>query len=59
MTRDQGMDPLELMGSYAGAMGYGQFMPSSYRAYAVDFDGDGVRDIWDNPADAIGRAGKG
>ncbi|MEQ8800535.1 MAG: lytic murein transglycosylase, partial [Haliea sp.] len=37
-----------------GAMGYGQFMPSSYRAYAVDFDGDGEIDIWNNPADAIG-----
>ena len=35
-------------------MGYGQFMPSSYRAYAVDFDGDGVADIWNNPVDAIG-----
>jgi membrane-bound lytic murein transglycosylase B len=41
-------------GSYAGAMGYGQFMPSSYRAYAVDFDGDGLADIWNNPVDAIG-----
>ena len=37
---DQGMDPLALKGSYAGAMGYGQFMPSSYRSYAIDFDGD-------------------
>ena len=35
-------------------MGYGQFMPSSYRAYAVDYDADGVADIWANPADAIG-----
>jgi membrane-bound lytic murein transglycosylase B len=48
-----GKDPLALKGSYAGAMGFGQFMPSSYRSYAVDFDGDGVKDIWDNPADAI------
>lgn len=47
--------PLEsLVGSYAGAMGYGQFIPSSYRAYAIDFSGDGVKDIWDNPTDAIG-----
>ena len=54
LARDQGFDPLELKGSYAGAMGYGQFMPSSYRSYAVDFDGDGVIDIWNNPVDAIG-----
>lgn len=54
LTREQGLDPLLLKGSYAGAMGYGQFMPSSYRAYAVDFDGDGVTDIWNSPVDAIG-----
>ncbi len=54
LTRDQGLDPAKLTGSYAGAMGYGQFMPSSYRSYAVDFDGDGSADIWKNPVDAIG-----
>ncbi len=54
LTREQGFDPLDLKGSYAGAMGYGQFMPSSYREYAIDFDGDGVADIWNNPVDAIG-----
>ncbi|MEZ5569555.1 MAG: lytic murein transglycosylase B [Halioglobus sp.] len=54
LTRDQGFDPTSLMGSYAGAMGYGQFMPSSYREYAIDFDDDGVIDIWNNPVDAIG-----
>lgn len=54
LTRDQGFDPASLKGSYAGAMGYGQFMPSSYRAYAIDFDGDEVVDIWGNPVDAIG-----
>ncbi|TGD74241.1 lytic murein transglycosylase B [Mangrovimicrobium sediminis] len=54
LAREQGMDPRALKGSYAGAMGYGQFMPSSFRAYAVDFDGDGKADIWNNPADAVG-----
>lgn len=54
LTREQGVDPLTLKGSYAGAMGYGQFMPSSYRGYAVDFDGDGKADIWNNAVDAIG-----
>ncbi len=54
LTRDQGMDPTDLMGSYAGAMGYGQFMPSSYRGYAIDFDNDDIIDIWQNPVDAIG-----
>lgn len=54
LTRDQGFDPSKMMGSYAGAMGYGQFMPSSYRAYAIDFDGDDTIDIWENPVDAIG-----
>ena len=54
LTRDQKMDPLLLKGSYAGAMGYGQFMPSSYRSYAIDFDGDDLADIWNNPVDAIG-----
>lgn len=54
LAREQGLEPLSLKGSYAGAMGYGQFMPSSYRSYAVDFDGDGRVDIWENPVDAIG-----
>ena len=54
LTRDQGLDPAQLMGSYAGAMGYGQFMPSSYRSYAIDFDNDDIIDIWQNPIDAIG-----
>ena len=54
LTREEQRSPLELKGSYAGAMGYGQFIPSSYRHYAVDFDGDGVRDIWSNTTDAIG-----
>lgn len=54
LTRAEGIDPLSLRGSYAGAMGLGQFMPSSFLAYAVDFDGDGHRDLWRNPTDAIG-----
>lgn len=54
LTREEQMSILDPIGSYAGAMGLGQFMPSSYRAYAVDFDGDGKRDIWTNPTDAIG-----
>lgn len=54
LAREQKQDPLTLTGSYAGAMGYGQFMPSSYRAYAVDFDGDDFVDIWQNSTDAIG-----
>ncbi len=43
----------EIEGSYAGAMGLGQFMPSSYRNFAVDFDKDGRRQLWASPADAI------
>jgi len=54
LAREQQFAPETLMGSYAGAMGYGQFMPSSYRSYAVDFDGDSKIDIWNNPVDAIG-----
>ncbi|MDH3640848.1 MAG: lytic murein transglycosylase B [Gammaproteobacteria bacterium] len=54
LAREEGANPRDLKGSYAGAMGYGQFIPSSYRAYAVDFDGDGRRDIWTNTTDAIG-----
>jgi membrane-bound lytic murein transglycosylase B len=54
LAREEGRDPLELKGSYAGAMGYGQFIPSSFRSYAVDFDEDGTRDIWSNTWDAIG-----
>ncbi|EOC3873686.1 lytic murein transglycosylase B [Escherichia coli] len=53
MARDEQDDPLNLKGSFAGAMGYGQFMPSSYKQYAVDFSGDGHNNLWD-PVDAIG-----
>jgi membrane-bound lytic murein transglycosylase B len=54
LTREEGRDPLSLKGSYAGAMGIGQFMPSSFRRYAIDFDNDGRRNIWTNNTDAIG-----
>jgi membrane-bound lytic murein transglycosylase B len=54
LAREQKQDPLTLIGSYAGAMGYGQFIPSSYRAYAIDYTNDEFADIWNNPTDAIG-----
>ena len=54
LTREENMSILDPVGSYAGAMGLGQFMPSSYREYAIDFDDDSKRDIWTNPDDAIG-----
>ncbi len=53
LTREENMNPLEPLGSYAGAMGVPQFMPSSYRRYAADFDQDNKRDIWNNNADVI------
>jgi len=54
MSQEQGIEPGDVKGSYAGAMGYGQFIPSSYRHYAIDYDGDGKKDLWTNKADAIG-----
>jgi membrane-bound lytic murein transglycosylase B len=48
------IDPARMTGSYAGAMGQPQFMPDSFLRYAVDFSGDGKRDIWGNPADVFG-----
>lgn len=53
MTRNEAIDPIEPVGSFAGAMGLGQFMPSSFLQLAVDFNGDGRCDLW-NPEDAIG-----
>ncbi|WP_299786729.1 lytic murein transglycosylase B [uncultured Shewanella sp.] len=54
LVKDEKLDLDNLNGSYAGAMGYGQFIPSSYRHYAVDFDNDGQRDLLNNPVDAVG-----
>jgi membrane-bound lytic murein transglycosylase B len=53
MTREEGYNPRQPVGSWAGAMGLGQFMPSSFRKLAVDFDHNGQRDLW-HPDDAIG-----
>lgn len=54
LVREAGLDAPGTEGSYAGAIGIPQFLPSSYRKYAVDFDGDGRRDLVDSVADAIG-----
>ncbi|OGA51465.1 MAG: lytic murein transglycosylase B [Betaproteobacteria bacterium RIFCSPLOWO2_12_FULL_62_58] len=54
LAREAGFDSLSVRGSYAGAMGIPQFLPSSYRKYALDFDGDGRRNLWGDPTDAIG-----
>jgi membrane-bound lytic murein transglycosylase B len=54
MCRSEGLDPLQPKGSFAGAMGMPQFMPSSFNKYAVDLDGDGHVDLRSNPADVIG-----
>jgi membrane-bound lytic murein transglycosylase B len=54
LAREENIDVSEIQGSYAGAMGMPQFISSSYRHYAVDFDGDGKRDLWNNKADVIG-----
>ena len=54
LARELGMSPLAAKGSFAGAMGVPQFMPGSYRSYAVDFDGNGHPDLWRSPADIVG-----
>lgn len=53
-ARESGIDPFSLQGSYAGAVGWPQFMPGSIRRYAVDFDGDRIIDLRNSPVDAIG-----
>ena len=53
LTREESLQPADALGSYAGAMGGSQFMPSSYRKFAVDADGDGKRDLWKNWDDVI------
>ncbi len=53
LCRDEHINPIDPIGSYAGAMGMPQFMPSSFRTYAVDFDNDNRRDIWHNNSDTI------
>ncbi len=57
LAHAQGWSPLDPLGSFAGAMGTPQFMPGSYRQYAVDFDGDGKIDLWRDDADVIGSVG--
>lgn len=54
LAAEENLPASEVKGSYAGAMGMGQFMPSSYREYAVDLDGDGKRDLWRSTPDVIG-----
>jgi len=54
LAEEQGFSPLDAKGSFAGAMGVPQFMPGSYRRYAVDFSGDGRVDLWHSVADVIG-----
>ncbi|MGE0278032.1 MAG: lytic murein transglycosylase B [Nitrospiraceae bacterium] len=58
LTREEDIDPLTIKGSYAGAMGKPQFMASSYRNFAVDFDGDLKKDLWNNTTDAIGSVAR-
>lgn len=58
LARRENFNPLQIKGSYAGAMGMAQFMPSSYYRDAIDFDGDNKIDLWGSAADAIGSIAK-
>jgi membrane-bound lytic murein transglycosylase B len=58
LCREEKINPLTPTGSYAGAMGMPQFMPSSFRRYSIDFDKDNYRDIWRNPNDVIASIGR-
>lgn len=58
MAREQHRDPLDYQGSYAGALGLPQFLPSSVRNFAIDFDGDGQIDLLNSPKDAIGSVAR-
>ncbi len=57
LCKEEKLSPEKPVGSYAGAFGTTQFIPSSYRHFAVDADGDGRRDVWDSPADIIASVG--
>jgi membrane-bound lytic murein transglycosylase B len=57
LAREQRWEAASIAGSFAGALGLPQFMPTSYRRYAIDYNADGVIDLWRTPADAIGSVG--
>ncbi len=56
ISQQEGIDPSQMTGSWAGAFGHTQFIPTTFLAYAVDGDGDGVRDLWNSHADALASA---
>ena len=56
ISQDEGIDPKEMTGSWAGAFGHTQFIPATFLEYAIDGDGDGKRDLWNSAADALASA---